>query len=132
MGIVQTLKRAAATSAVLTAGAAAFAAPGAFAADYGDGTLSCVQYEICLGRDNPVNSVQKHFYNGATHGNYVWSGTTQKVQDSASTIMNRDTSGTVYTYNYVNGIQRTEYIPRTTYWLYLESTFDKNDGHKIV
>jgi hypothetical protein len=131
MNLVQTLKRAAALAAVLTAGTVAVGAPGAIA-DSGDGLAGCNAYEICLGRDNPANSIQKHFYYDATHGNYNWSGTSQLVQDSASTIMNRDTSGTVYIYNWSNGNQFTEYIPRTTYWLYLQSLNNLNDGHKIV
>ena len=133
MSLTRTLKRAAATAAVLTAGSAAFLSPGAVAADNGDGTGTCVRYEICFGRDNPVSSIQKHFYYGATHGDYYWSGaSSQKVQDSASTVLNSDESGTVYTYNYVSGVQRTEYIPRTSYWLFLEGTNNVNDGHKIV
>ncbi|MEV8518077.1 hypothetical protein [Dactylosporangium sp. NPDC051484] len=119
--------------------AAAMAVAAPASADDGDGTLNCVNGEICF-RENANNSNNvKHFWNGANHWQqencqlchiaYRFTGTNHYVMDNANSVRNRDTICTVTLwdvdrygvwFNYANfQWQSDSYLP----------VYNVNNGH---
>jgi hypothetical protein len=128
--------RVTAVGAVLAAAAAVFV-PSAAHADNGDGQPGCAHGEICFWY-NAGNTYQKQFWYTGDHGgnNFMYYDgsayreSSERVQDNALHVTNRDTQCRIRVGDYSGGLWTWRYFPNDNGRYHLGEINNRNDRHE--